>query len=56
MKIMNLSKVAENETEILTRLDHKNIVKYFDHFEIIMSNNRIRGEKKLCIVTEFCDV
>lgn len=53
MKMLDLNEMAQNETEILTRLNHENIVKYLDHFEVENQNYR---EIKLCIVTEFCEV
>ena len=62
MKIMDLEGnaerliLAQNETDILKRLDHENIVKYFDHFEIVTRNNFKRKEKRFCIITEFCEV
>lgn len=66
MKIIDLDEAALNEKQILTKLDHENVVKYFDHFEIEMKGADGRGGrgsrgagvniKKLCIVTEFCEV
>lgn len=56
MKIMNLDEIAQNETEILKQLDHENIVKYFDHFELDTRSNANNRQIKLCIVTEFCQV
>ena len=54
---MELSEVAQNETSILKAIDHENIVKYLDHFEIETSRNPQQFSKlKLCIVTEFCQV
>lgn len=54
MKIMSLDQVAENETKVLTRLNHENVVKYYEDFEIDIGSNADRI--KLCIITEFCEV
>lgn len=57
MKIMDLNEVAQKEMEILKSLNHPNVVKYFDHFEIVMGSNMSENKQlKLCIVTEFCEV
>lgn len=58
MKIMDLNEMAQNETHILTQLNHENVVKYFEHFELDTGSysNHYSNQFKLCIVTEFCEV
>ena len=61
MKIMKLDEVAKNEIDILKSLDHPNIIKYYDHFEMEIemgSGSAILNikQKSLCVVTEFCEV
>lgn len=51
MKILDENEMAQNEANTLSRLDHENIIKYYEHFEF-----RINETNKLCIVTEFCEV
>lgn len=49
--------VAENELAVLIRLDHVNIVKYYDHFEVnVRDNNQCFVSLDLCVITEFCQV
>lgn len=43
---------AEEELKILKNLQHKNIVRYFDHFEVPDSG----GESRICIIMEYCSV
>ena len=40
-----------NELDLFTRINHENIVKYFDHFYM-----RIEGENKTFLFTEYCKV
>lgn len=54
MKIIDYNGLFENEIKILKKLNHENIAKYYDHFEIKIKN--IIKELKLCIVTEYCEV
>ena len=56
MKRMDLNEVSQHETKILKNLDHKNIIKYLDHFVVKTGITSIGMEEKLCIVTEFCEV
>lgn len=55
MKVMNKHAVAENELEIVTRLNHENVVKYMDNFDLIVGNNYGQQETKLCIISEYCE-
>ena len=48
---MRKDETAENELNVITSVDHENIVRYYDHFELIKG-----GTKYLCIITEFCHV
>lgn len=45
---------AQNELELIIQLNHPNIVRFYDHFELVTVNSPI--EIKLCIVIEFCQV
>ena len=56
MKLIILDELANNELDILTRLDHENVVKYYAHFELTVKD--LAGNKiiKLSIFTEFCEV
>jgi len=56
MKLMDNDKVAENELEVIMRVNNENVVKYFDHFELTIRNERDLQELKLCIITEYCEV
>lgn len=58
MKLMNLDETAVNELLVLIRLDHENVVKYFNHFQFISRpavDSRV-SPTKLCVITEFCEV
>lgn len=55
MKVMDKDEVAENELEIVRRLNHENVVKYFDHFDFTVGNNYGHQELKMCIISEFCE-
>jgi len=56
MKLMDNDEVAENELEVIMRVNNENVVKYFDHFELTIRNERDLQEHKLCIITEYCEV
>lgn len=49
---------AYNEVDIISRLDCPNIVKYYDHFDLVVSNEEDAESQivYLCLVTEFCEV
>ena len=52
MKIMKpLDSVTMNELELSIKINHENIVRYFDHF-----HKRIGSEYKTFLITEFCQV
>ena len=51
MKILEKNCTSENELELIMSVNHENVVKYYDHFELIKG-----GTKYLCIITEFCHV
>ena len=52
MKIMNkCDSVTENELKIFWKINHENIVKYFDHFHV-----RIGVDHKTGLLTEFGEV
>ena len=52
MKIIEgQSKKIENEIKILWKVDNENIIRYFDHFEL-----RISNWNTICIITEYCEV
>ena len=46
-----LDSVTENEIELCSKINHENIVRYFDHFH--MSNE---GENQTFLITEYCQV
>jgi len=48
---MNKGSTLEQEHFILSRLNHENIIKYYEHFEQV-----VIGCNNLCIVTEYCRV
>ena len=52
---MEKDKIAENELDIISRLECPNVVKYFDHFYLIVSEFG-KDVSYLCLVTEFCSV
>ena len=56
MKLIDRDELADNELDVLTRLDHENVVKYYSHFDF--SVNGITGNRKikLSILIEFCEV
>jgi serine/threonine protein kinase len=52
MKIMDqLNSATMNELEILSTINHENIVRYFDHF-----HKKIGGEDKTFLIMEYCEV
>ena len=52
MKVMNkIDETAENEFNHFLRINHENILRYFDHFD-----HRISGRIHTCVITEFCEV
>ena len=55
MKAMELNEIADNELAVLIRLDHENIVKYYDHFEVNVRDSN-QQHLNLCVITEFCAV
>lgn len=55
MKVMAKEQTAENEIKLIHGLEHPNIVKYFEHFELDIKEYGL-VEIKLCIVTEICQV
>lgn len=56
MKITHLDEVSQNELDILMKIDHENVVKYLDHFELVLSRNSGKIETSICIVMEYCEV
>lgn len=52
MKILDANEIAQNEANILSRLNHENLIKYYEHFEFGINET----SRKICIVTEFCEV
>ena len=53
---MRPNEMAHHEAVILTKINHENIVKYYEHFEVEMGSNLRSKQIKLCVVTEFCEV
>lgn len=56
MKMMDLNDIAINELAVLIRRRHKNVVKYYEHFQFITKTDDDQTSTKLCIITEFCKV
>lgn len=56
MKLLDRDEIADNELNVLSRLDNENVVKYFAHFEFSVRDNRDHKKTKLAILTEFCEV
>ena len=46
-----LDSVTENELELFSKINHENIVRYFDHF-----HSNIKGENQTFLITEYCEV
>ena len=42
---------TENELDIFLRINHDNIVRYFDHFHL-----EIGDDNQTFLITEFCEV
>jgi len=51
MKKTGIGVEATNEQKILWKIFHENIIRYFDHFEL-----RISNWSTICIITEYCEV
>lgn len=53
MKIMDkLGLSSDNkEQDFLWKINHENIIRYFDHFDL-----KISSWNHICIITEYCDV
>ena len=51
MKIMESGESSENELQIFMRIEHENIVRYFDHF-----HKQINDNNNTFLVTEYCEV
>jgi serine/threonine protein kinase len=49
--IGQLNSESENELEMLFKINHENIVRYFDHFYL-----KIGNDNQTCLITEFCEV
>jgi len=56
MKVMDKEDIPENELEIIMGVNHENVVKYFDHFELVICKNKNINEHKFFIITEYCEV
>lgn len=57
MKVMKSDEIAHNELAVLIRLDHANIVKYYDHFEVnVRGETDLLSSVDLCVITEYCEV
>ena len=46
-----LNSATENEIDLCSEINHDNIVKYYDHF-----NMSIKGENQTFLITEYCKV
>lgn len=54
MKMLDKSdESAENEFLTYLKVNHENIVKYFDHFDHYEEEN---STDYICIITEYCEV
>lgn len=51
MKIMNWDKITANELDVLTKLDHENVVKYYAHFNFCVRGHGGNNRLKLAILT-----
>lgn len=56
MKILDFDDLAKNEIGILMKLDHDNIIKYYNHFEVKLKTDKINELLKFFIITELCKV
>jgi serine/threonine protein kinase len=50
---MDKDKTSINELNVIIKLNHENVVKYFDHFELAVANKTLSF---ICIITEYCYV
>ena len=46
-----INETAQNELILIKRINHENIIRYFDNFE-----DKFYGMNYLCIICEFCPV
>lgn len=46
-----LNEASQNELKLLKKLNHENIIKYFDHFD-----EKLHDSEYLCIICEYCEV
>jgi hypothetical protein len=46
-----LDSVTENELDLIVKINHEKIVRYFDHF-----HKSIGSKHKTFLITEFCEV
>lgn len=53
VKIMNQDEININRLLTLKKIDHVNLVKYYDNFGLSLSND---ANIKHAIITEFCEV
>lgn len=56
MKVMDSNEMAGNELAVLIRLDHENVVKYYDHFEVNVRGVGYQSIVNLCVIIEYCEV
>lgn len=60
MKKMKMDDISLNELAVLVRLDHTNVVKYYDHFQVLVVKQESGRTKilraDLCVITEYCQV
>jgi serine/threonine protein kinase len=50
-----LNQKLENEIKVLSKLNHNNIIKYYQHFyEKEDDDNKDNSSISLCILTEYC--
>ena len=46
-----INETAQNELILIKRINHENIIRYFDNFE-----DKFNGMNYLCIICEYCPV
>ena len=46
-----LDSATENELEMFSKINHENIVRYFDHFHL-----RMGDDDHTFLITEYCEV
>ena len=51
MKLVEGKTVSQAELKIISSIDHENVIKYFDHFEIGILN-----EVYFSFIIEYCEV